>query len=298
MTRNYSKPTVRTGTMNAHIKGAFNAEATALSTPVERSGYQRPRGADPVATVGALAVGLATVAALAWMNPVFVHKEKRTPTVVQMLSLPDDPPPAEQPPQPDAPPPKAEIMAPVPLVAVPQQPAMMQTASVIQPVPSPAPRPPAPPAAPAPRGPENLGELAAKVISAKPLKYPIDSRRLHEEGTVTLSVLLSTDGRVADISIAKSSGFFRLDRIALETVREWRWTPLVRDGNPVMVRGMVTIPFVLQRGGGRGGHDRGRDGMDDRDGRPGPHGREDRDGHDRDGRDRDRGEGRDAPLTT
>jgi protein TonB len=49
-----------------------------------------------------------------------------------------------------------------------------------------------------------------------------------EEGTVTLGLLVGTDGRVVEISIANSSGFARLDKAALDAVRKWRWTPMMR----------------------------------------------------------------------
>ena len=264
------------GVMNAHFDPALRPDTIQHATPTERSRYRRSRGGDPVAIVGALLFAVGAVGAFAFMNPHFVRKEKREPIVVAMLALPDDPPPAEAPPPPpDAPPPQAVISAPVPIVMTPAQP-VIQAPAIMVPISAPAPKPAAP-AAVAARGPENLGELSAKMISATPPKFPLESRRTHEEGIVVLSVLLSTDGRVADVSIAKSSGFARLDRAALDAVRDWRWSPLMRDGNPVMVRGMVTIPFILQRGGRDGlrRHGRGHGGEDRNDRRDGG-GRDDR----------------------
>ncbi|WP_252217111.1 energy transducer TonB, partial [Clostridium sp. CMCC3677] len=72
------------------------------------------------------------------------------------------------------------------------------------------------------------GDLSSKMISAKPPSYPLESRRLHEEGTVVLAVLLSAEGQVAGISIAQSSGSDRLDQAALAAVRKWRWAPVFR----------------------------------------------------------------------
>jgi protein TonB len=282
MTRNNNSDPIEWD-VNAHYNPVSANDAAAIAEPIERSGYRRSRGADPVATIGALAIGLATVAAFAFMNPTFVKQDKRDVTVVALLEMPEDPPAEAPPPPPEqsVPPPKAAIVAPVPLVAIPQAP-VMQAPPVAAPVASPAPPPKPVALAVTPRGPENVGELSAKMISAKPPRYPFDSRRQHEQGTVILSVLLSVDGRVADVSIARSSGFPRLDDAALDAVRNWRWSPMMRDGSAVMVRGMVTIPFILQGGerGGRGGHggrrhdgdDRGRDGRGglDRDGDRGP----------------------------
>ena len=37
----------------------------------------------------------------------------------------------------------------------------------------------------------------------------------------------------------------RLDKAALDAVRRWRWSPMLRDGQAVAVRGLVEIPFTL-----------------------------------------------------
>jgi protein TonB len=252
-----------------HMKASFDIDFRAQrAQPSERSAYRRARGQDPVATAGALAlVGLVGSAFLC-MSPIFVKKQVATPTVVTLLALPDDPPPEQPRPEPEkVVPPSIAIVTPPPQITLPPQPAAPQVAQAEVAKPAP-PAPQAPPAAPVARGPENLGELSAKMISAKAPRYPMDSRRAHEQGTVVLSVLLSTDGRVADVSITRSSGFARLDRAAVDAVRDWRWSPLMRDGTPVMVRGVVTIPFILQGGDGGpdrrgGGHGRGRHGGGD-----------------------------------
>jgi TonB family protein len=46
--------------------------------------------------------------------------------------------------------------------------------------------------------------------------YPLESRRLREEGTVVLNLLLGTSGRVEEIAVSASSGSPRLDKAALE----------------------------------------------------------------------------------
>lgn len=83
------------------------------------------------------------------------------------------------------------------------------------------------------------------MISGGPPRYPVESRRRKEQGTVELNLVLGLDGKVETISVAHSSGFARLDQAALDAVRRWRWAPTLRDGSPVKVRGTVEIPFVL-----------------------------------------------------
>jgi len=118
-----------------------------------------------------------------------------------------------------------------------------------QPPAPPAPVAPAPVAAApkAPAGPAEVGDLGARILSFTPPSYPLESRRNMEEGTVTLGLLVGTDGRVAEISVANSSGFPRLDKAALEAVRKWRWTPMMRGGEAVMLRGFLKIPFGLKK---------------------------------------------------
>ena len=57
-----------------------------------------------------------------------------------------------------------------------------------------------------------------------------------------LRVQVGPDGRPTDVSIAKSSGFPRLDDIARETVlRSWRFVP-ARQGDQA-VAGAVKVPI-------------------------------------------------------
>ena len=78
--------------------------------------------------------------------------------------------------------------------------------------------------------------------------YPARSRRLAEQGTVTLHVQIAPDGSVERIEIAESSGFDDLDHAALETVRSrWRFVPARRgDGRPVESWVLVPIRFALR----------------------------------------------------
>lgn len=102
-----------------------------------------------------------------------------------------------------------------------------------------------PSAAPAHTATVDGGDMGTQMIEARPPKYPIESRRKREQGIVVLAITLGTDGRVNTLAVARSSGFARLDDAARHAVRHWRWSPTLRDGQPVMVRGTVEIPFVL-----------------------------------------------------
>lgn len=205
----------------------------------------------PAAVVALAAVGL-LFSTLVWMN---VHEHHHRHHRVMALDLKLDPPaPPKQQPKPEVE--KVELPTtpvPAPQPVVEQQP--VPTPVMLSPAPpAPAPvavqappAPPAPPAAPPkPAAPAEGGDLSAKMLSFTAPSYPMESRRAKEEGTVALSLLLGTDGRVAEISVASSSGFARLDKAALEAVRKWRWAPIMRNGEAVQVRGTVKIPFIIK----------------------------------------------------
>ncbi|MBN1458553.1 MAG: energy transducer TonB, partial [Armatimonadetes bacterium] len=74
--------------------------------------------------------------------------------------------------------------------------------------------------------------------------YPEESRVRGEEGTVTLRVLVDTDGEVARVKVAESSGFQQLDRAAARGARRWRFEA-ARRGD-VAIESWVEIGVVFR----------------------------------------------------
>ena len=180
-----------------------------------------------------------------------VQRMQEAKLTVVNLSPPPPPPSAETPPPPPSTP---EIVAPPPIVRTPTAtpPAIQTTPDpvpVAAPVPvamiAPAPAP-VPAAPPAPPSLIQAGDLGTQMVSGKPPRYPIESRRKREQGTVVLALTLGVDGTVESIAIDRSSGYARLDTAARDAVRGWRWQPTIRGGQPVRVRGIVEIPFILR----------------------------------------------------
>jgi len=203
-----------------------------------RSIYGAPRTNWPL--IGfILAVHAALLAALVMFDVIPISKPKADPLEVTLIELkvetpPQIPvekiPPAEQV--------KPHFTASVQIVQTPAAPVM----SVV--LPKAAPQPPVI-APPAPSGPVNVGDLSSKMVKLVAPRYPVESRRRKEQGTVYLLVMLGTDGAVADLRVARSSGHERLDKAALDAVRKWRWSPTIRNGEAVPVQGTVDIPFIL-----------------------------------------------------
>jgi protein TonB len=219
--------------------------------PTYGRGGMRQRGPAAIVAFGAMAT---LFSALVWMNVHTDHHRQQRVVAVDMKLDPPAPPKEQPRPQEE----KVELPTtpqitpqPVATQAPPLAPVALSPAPVA-PAPPPVvqapPAPPPPPASPAPKasGPAEGGDLSTKMLSFTAPSYPIESRRAKEEGTVTLSLLLGLDGHVAEISVTGSSGSARLDKAALEAVRKWRWAPVTRNGEGVMVRGTVKIPFIIK----------------------------------------------------
>jgi periplasmic protein TonB len=84
--------------------------------------------------------------------------------------------------------------------------------------------------------------------SVTEVRYPIDSRRRGEQGTVMLRVLVGRDGMPLDISVERSSGHRSLDRAARDTVLRWRFRPVQINGVNVQATGLVPIKFDISQG--------------------------------------------------
>jgi len=193
------------------------------------------------------------------------------------LALPDIPPApplARAPPAPTSiaiappvapPPPPAEAAPPVPMLPrLAEAPPPTPEASLESPPPRPRSAPPQPRRASPTPGPGNAPQ-AAPPMAAAPAEatgavspprqlagignpspeYPYASRIRQEQGRVTLRVLVSPAGGVADVAVERTSGHAALDRAAEQAVRRWRFEPAMQDGRPVPASAAISITFRL-----------------------------------------------------
>lgn len=220
-----------------------------------------------------LLVSLAHFVALAWLSST-AHRP--VPPVVppsiagKLVSAPAPPLPTEAPVKPEPPPPKpappkpvpAPREAPKPLPPTPSGPPSPRAVTAPppeRPVVQQAPAQPAtatdsaPPAAsPAPQAEAKEAAQAvtpprsdAAHLNNPPPPYPPLSRRLHEEGRVVLDVYILADGRVGETRLRRSSGHPRLDEVALEAVRRWRYVPARRGDEPIPFWYVQPVDFRL-----------------------------------------------------
>lgn len=76
--------------------------------------------------------------------------------------------------------------------------------------------------------------------------YPPLARRLREQGTVKLRVLVTPEGQARQVELEESSGSPRLDAAARSAVTQWRFVPARRDERPVEAWVIVPVVFNLQ----------------------------------------------------
>ena len=82
--------------------------------------------------------------------------------------------------------------------------------------------------------------------SAPPPRYSADLIRDRAEGTVLLQVLVDANGKPLEVTIHRSSGNRRLDRLAQQHVLDtWSFRPAMRNGHAVQAIGLVPIDFRL-----------------------------------------------------
>ncbi len=83
-------------------------------------------------------------------------------------------------------------------------------------------------------------------LSNPPPPYPPLSRRLGEQGQVTLRAFIDADGTASRVEVLNSSGFDRLDRAALAAAKDWRYLPGTRAGQPVGMWFNLPVVFELK----------------------------------------------------
>lgn len=131
----------------------------------------------------------------------------------------------------------------VPVLETPAKP--VQVASLTPPTAQQAPTPPT----------ERAQDLvtqqsytAAHIVNAlhnpKP-RYPRAAVRKRQEGVVMLTVKVTVDGSVADVTIAESSGHVLLDREARNTVLHWQFEPARYGGVTLQSEIQIPIRFDL-----------------------------------------------------
>jgi periplasmic protein TonB len=84
-------------------------------------------------------------------------------------------------------------------------------------------------------------------VDAPKPRYPSMSRKLKEQGTVVLKVLVDERGSAKKIEVADSSGHERLDQAAVEAVAGATFRPFFENGTARAMLVLIPIEFGLHR---------------------------------------------------
>lgn len=107
------------------------------------------------------------------------------------------------------------------------------------------PPPPPPPPPPVDRGPVRVGGAitAPALVSRVAPEYPNIAVHAHVQGVVVLEAVVGRDGRVEEARVLRSIPL--LDAAAIAAVRQWRYSPLLLNGEPQRFVLTVTVSFSL-----------------------------------------------------
>lgn len=170
----------------------------------------------------------------------------------------EEPPEVEE--EPPPPPEQLEEIPPyvpppdVVVESLPPPPAPVTTVRT-PPPPAPPPRitPPAPPAPPPPppppAGPTRGPQPQTRGFGFSEADYPSASLRAEEEGTVTITMRVGTNGRVVkgSCSVVSSSGHSRLDNQSCRLAeRRFRFEPALNNGNEIEAAFTQAFRWELQ----------------------------------------------------
>jgi TonB family protein len=91
------------------------------------------------------------------------------------------------------------------------------------------------------------GVTTPRVIKEVKANYTGAAMRARIQGIAVLECVVEPDGRVGPVRIARSlDAVHGLDEEAIRTLRQWRFTPAMKDGVPVRVAVMVEISFTIR----------------------------------------------------
>jgi len=201
------------------------------------TGREPPRGGAALRRLAGLAIVVALHVGVVYALVTGLAQQTievvRAPIETRILPPDRTEPPVTPPPPKLAPPPPLYVPPPEVRIAPPPAPSTAVTAVTTVKPPEPAPPATAPAViAPPQRAPVRVQPRLDPARSREP-EYPPTSRRLGEQGSLIVQVLVDPDGRPSDVKLIESSGFPRLDEAALTGIRtSYRFLPGTVDGKP------------------------------------------------------------------
>jgi TonB family protein len=89
----------------------------------------------------------------------------------------------------------------------------------------------------------NPALMAGHLVNKVPPVYPPAARSNRMQGTVRLHAIIGKDGHIKNLTILE--GHPMLTQSAFSAVKQWRYAPYMRDGQPVEVETTITVAYHL-----------------------------------------------------
>lgn len=83
-----------------------------------------------------------------------------------------------------------------------------------------------------------MGRVVKKVAPT----YPVAARQLSVTGSQDLQIVVDEQGNVIDAKVLKGNALFTQSSLA--AVKEWKFTPLVKDGQPAKFTTVITFNYT------------------------------------------------------
>lgn len=220
---------------------------------MSEAGFLEQKRTSPGSLATVIALHAAAVTALVLAKGEFVTNEVKPLVVKHIPNAP--PPPPETPPAEPKPEvrQKSAVDQVKPVIAL-ERPAEIAFEEVpdLKPVPNPGPigealADPLPAPQPLPEPKPEPVRKEAQLLASSDLQppYPPSEQRAENEGSVTVRIVIGTDGRVKAVEKVRgaSDAFFRATE--QQALRHWRFKPATIDGKPVESRKVMTVHFRL-----------------------------------------------------
>lgn len=76
--------------------------------------------------------------------------------------------------------------------------------------------------------------------------YPEDARLRHWEDSLVVRYIIGTDGRIKDVQVISHAERKVFEDVAVKAIRNWRFRPLIKDGQATEVVHELTVNFKLE----------------------------------------------------
>jgi TonB family protein len=84
--------------------------------------------------------------------------------------------------------------------------------------------------------------MAGKVLKKVQPYYPEDAKRRHVQGTVVMHGIIGKDGHIRELELVSTPDDSLADS-ALDTARQWTYSPYLQNGAPVEVNTFITMRY-------------------------------------------------------